>query len=1059
MENTSTFHVYNASAGSGKTFSLVKEYLKIVLKSGSPEQFKNILAITFTNKAANEMKERIVNNLRDFSKEEVLTNPTAMFVVILEEIGLEAAVVHKRSQRVLQQLLTQYGSFSVSTIDSFTHKLIRNFAFDLGLPINFEVELKSKNLLDLAVDKLIAQIGKDDELTNFLIEYALQNIDENKSWDFTEVIKSNVKVLLQESDRIHFQQTNNFDLQQFKELSTKLFKRKVAFENEFRRIGKEALQLITDNQIENDFSYHDLPNYYKKLIDFTTYHDSIKFEGRLHNNIQKGVLYAQKIAADKKAVIDALTPQLLEQYFNSKEYFETNYPNYVLTIMVLRNISAFAVLNYVNKELQQLKKEKSILLSAEFNQIISDEIKNQPAPFIYEKLGSKFRHFFIDEMQDTSELQWKNLIPLIENALSQEGSSLMLVGDAKQSIYRWRGGKTEQFIQLTSDNQSTESNPFFISKNIKNLDTNYRSLKTIVDFNNQFFSHIAQFLENEEHRHLFLNTVKQASKKNSEGGYVQIDFVKKEEEDEDNYQQYLRKIESIITGIDSAINKSDICILVRKNKQGVEVANYLLENGIQVVSSESLLLCNNEKVDFLVNLLKLVNQPLDNQVKFKVGYFLFHHLEIVGTVHDFISPLVQLSTSELFKKLKELSIDFKEDLFFQKPLYEAIEYLIAVFKLASVSDAYIQYFLDFVLEFQSKEINNLPAFLEEWDLQKENLSIIAPENKDAVRIMTVHKAKGLEFPIVIFPFDLEIRKEIKGETWIPSLPEEDFNGLPTMKVAATQQLQKIGEVGNQLYKQRQDELALDNFNLLYVAFTRAAMQLYIISEEKESKDIKYYSDLLKSYIKIQNSETESKNLYYEIGSSKMIVDSDLKMPRENQTDTMVQQSFINSSIENKRVNVVTNESKWWGTTAQEAKSYGNKIHQLLSTVYTEDDVEFVIKSAQNKGLLNKSEIENLQTLLLDIVNHPNLKPYFQHNLLVYNEREILTDLQEIIVPDRIAINSDKEATIIDYKTGVEKQEHVIQINNYAFYVEKMGYRVAAKLLVYINDFIEVKEVI
>lgn len=1059
MENIATFQIYNASAGSGKTFSLVKEYLKIVLKSNNPDQFQHILAITFTNKAANEMKERIVKNLRQFADEGILSNPTDMLLKIAEETKLDTQTIHQKAQKVLQQILTKYGSFSVSTIDSFTHKLIRSFAFDLGLPLNFEVELKSKILLDLAVEQLIAQIGKDTELTNFLIDYALQNIEDNKSWDFSEIIKENAKVLLNESDRIHFQQTTHFDLQQFKTLSKKLFKQQKQLENQFKSLGETGLKLMIENGVESNFNNSDLPNYFKKLIDFKSGQNTITFDGRLGKNIAAGILYSKSLSADKMAVIDGIASQLIAIYEQSKQLFEQEHPNYILAMLVSKNISAYAVLNHLNKELQQLKVDKNLLLSAEFNQLISDEIKDQPAPFIYEKLGSKFRHYFIDEMQDTSALQWQNLIPLIENALSQEGGSLMLVGDAKQSIYRWRGGKTEQFITLTAEEIMDGSNPFMIEKNIQYLETNYRSFKTIVHFNNDFFSHIAPYLTNENHQNLFLNTVNQLVKNQNDGGYVQISFVEKEEDDEDNYEPYLRKIKSILDDLDPNFNKNEVCILVRKNKQGVAVANYLINEGIQVVSSESLLIANSEKVDFIINLLTYLHQPLNQPIQFRVASFLYQHIGITTSFHDFVKPLINLNLNAFFKKLTNFYIDFNSAIFFQKSLYEAVEYLIQVFSLAPNSDAYIQYFLDFVLDFQSKEMNNLQGFLAEWELQKKDLSIIAPENIDAVRIMTIHKAKGLEFPIVIFPFDLEIRKEIKGQTWISSLPENDFNGLPTMKVPMSQQLLKIGSLGAQLYRERQDELALDNFNLLYVAFTRAVEQLYVISEIKKEKDeIRYYSDLLKSFI--QNQDTKNQD-YYEIGNPKKWISATNKtvLTSDNQVKTILQQQYIGASLSEKQVNIVTTTSKFWGTSLQEAAIYGNKIHQLLAQINTEDDVESALKFAQNSGLINFDEKDKIGHQILQIVNHPQLKVYYQPNLTIFNEREILTDSGEIIVPDRIVINHQNKATIIDYKTGKEMQEHQNQINNYAFYIQKMGFLIESKLLVYTNEKIEVKEVI
>lgn len=1053
MKNASTFYVYSASAGSGKTFSLVKEYLKIVLSNPKPDYFQHILAITFTNKAANEMKERIVENLKQFASVEILDSPSDMFLKIVEETNLNQQLIQKRAKLILEEMLTKYGSFSVSTIDSFTHKIIRNFAFDLGLPINFDVELKSKNLLDLAVDKLIAQIGIDDEITEFLIDYSLQNIEEDKSWDFTNTLKDNASVLLTETDRLHYLSTANFSLNKFKELSTKLFKHKKQLELAFKKIGMDSLNFLKEHDIEQNFYRNYLPNYYKKFIHFNEQHDTIGFDSDLDKKMAEGVFYSKTTDESKKLIIDSLSDEISSQYEVSKHYFLENYPSYLLATMVSSKIAAHAVLNNLNKALQELKKDKNLLLNAEFNQLISDEIKNQPAPFIYEKLGTKFKHFFIDEMQDTSALQWENLIPLIENALSQEGGSLMLVGDAKQSIYRWRGGKTEQFISLSTDEKTTSNNPFYIEKQLKNLDTNYRSFQTIIDFNNDFFTHIAQYFQNETHRKLFLSTVNQKATPTKKGGYVQVSFVEKQEEDEDNYQPYLAKIESIINNLDTNFNKNDVCILVRKNKEGVAVANYLIEKNIQVVSSESLLISNNKKVNFIINLLTYLTKPSDELIKFDCLNFLHEHLKIEIPTHEFINQFVKKQPSFVFKLLAAYSVEFNHNVFFQKNLYDAIEYVIHGFKLTEQSDAYIQYFLDFVLDFQSKELNSLNGLLDEWETQKDSLSIIAPENINAVRIMTIHKAKGLEFPIVIFPFDLEIRRELKGQTWISLAQDDLFDGLQTMKINVTQKLEKLGTRGADLYNQRQEELMLDNFNLLYVVLTRAVEQLYVISETKKSDNIRWYSDLFKSFL---NEKFSDSSEIFEFGNPvKVSIQEDRS--KNNRLETIQQQNFIHTSLTNTNINIVTSESKWWGTTLQEATNFGNKMHQLLAHIETENDVENVINTALQNGFLAQSEVEIFKDAIEAIVHHPKINSYFQSNLLIFNEREILTSAAEIVVPDRLIITQN-EAIIIDYKTGKELQEHENQINNYAVHVNNLGYAVKHKYLVYINKNIEVKEV-
>ena len=328
-----------------------------------------------------------------------------------------------------------------------------------------------------------------------------------------------------------------------------------------------------------------------------------------------------------------------------------------------------AVLNHINAELTHIKEENNIRLNAEFNQLISDNIKDQPAPFIYERIGQKFMHYFIDEMQDTSVLQWQNLTPLIENALAQEESSLLLVGDGKQAIYRWRGGKAEQFIQLGTEGKNGQ-NPFQVPKEIKELETNFRSYSEVIGFNNLFFQHTAQFLQNEGYQKLFLDGNKQlvTSKK---GGYVQLSFLEKEEEKEAEELKYPKKVLETIQNLDPQFSLSDVCVLVRKKKHGVAVANYLSEKGIAIVSSETLLLANSSKVNFIVHFLQIIQHSYDKETLLECLYFLYHHLKISEGKHPFISRCIHLELEQLLEALKVYGVFFDLSKFHQKPFMKS----------------------------------------------------------------------------------------------------------------------------------------------------------------------------------------------------------------------------------------------------------------------------------------------------------------------------------------------------------------------------------------------------
>jgi len=559
VPNQTSFQVYNASAGSGKTFTLVKEYLKILLQSTDDYLFQKILAITFTNKAAGEMKERVLSSLLAFSNK----NRGNMLDMMVADTGLEISVIQNRSKRILQSILQNYAAFQIKTIDSFTNKLIKSFAYDLGMSLDFEVELDTDAVFEEVIDIVISKIGIDKELTDILVTFAKQKTLEDKSWDISRELKDISKLLLSENHIYELQKLENKEIADFKELEVKLKKDKLKIENEFIELGEKGLDIIDSlDVIYKDFYYTDLPNFFKKLERFRYLKPGeLKFEGRLYNSIQNGVLYGAKKSQNITSQIDSVSDELIALYFEVEKIYNENYATYQLNNLILKNIIPLAIIKSINKVLEEVKTDNNIRLNAEFNQIISEHLRSQPVAFIYEKIGEKFKHFFIDEMQDTSVLQWENLIPLIENALSEENASLLLVGDAKQAIYRWRGGKAEQFINLFSK----ESKPFMIEQEVNNLETNYRSYSEIIDFNNLFFTHISRYFQKNAYQNLF-ETGNNQKVNTRKGGFVQLSFVNECANVEERDEVFPEKIYEIILELDKQFDRNEICILVRKNR-------------------------------------------------------------------------------------------------------------------------------------------------------------------------------------------------------------------------------------------------------------------------------------------------------------------------------------------------------------------------------------------------------------------------------------------------------------------------------------------------------------
>ncbi|SFZ90380.1 ATP-dependent exoDNAse (exonuclease V) beta subunit (contains helicase and exonuclease domains) [Flaviramulus basaltis] len=1045
MQTPTPFTIYNASAGSGKTYTLVKEYLKILFASNNSYLFKNILAITFTNKAVAEMKDRIIDMLKKFADKDILENPNDMFTAIHKDLKIEPEDLQKKADKLLNTIIHNYAAFDISTIDGFTHKLIRTFAYDLKLPLNFEVELDQDVLLNEAVDSLISKAGTDKELTKVLVDFAIEKADDDKSWDVAFDFNKIAKLLVNENDIPFIEKLKDKTLDDFKTLKTQLKKEVVATEIQIVEKAQNILNLIEEAGLQfDDFSGSYLPKHFQKL---SKTNFDVNFEAKWQEDIETKTLYPKRVTNDIASTIEQIQPQIGTAFNETKQAF------FHLKFLksFYKNITPLSVLNAINKELKALKEEQNKMLISEFNSIISKEIKEQPTPFIYERIGEKFNHYFIDEFQDTSVMQWENLIPLLGNSLSTETGSTMLVGDAKQAIYRWRGGKAEQFISLFNKNNQ----PFpFTQQHIENLPANYRSFKEIVDFNNGFFKFLAnQVFNKDDYKTLYENSNQNITK--NENGYVELSFldIEKEDDRDEFFSEHVLK--TINSCLENGYNLEDICVLVRKKKEGVAIANYLSQNKIPIISSETLLIYNAPEVGFINNVLALLIQPKNNEIKISVLNYLASSFNIEDK-HAFFSAHLNLSLPDLFKNFEAYNIFIKSENLLQLPLYDLAETIVRSFNLVETSNAYIQFYLDIVLDFSQKKGSDISGFLEYFEKKKESLSIISPKGQNAIQIMTIHKSKGLEFPVVIFPYaDLDIYRELEPKEWF-KLDNEKYAGFSHTLLNYNKDFEHFGEEGLNIFNNHQSEQELDNINLLYVTLTRAVEQLFVISKKdisaKGEINSKKYSGLFINYLQHLGLWNDSE-LKYSFGDSKRKTQN--KTPSK---ETTIQHQFISTSKEEHNIKVVTKSGLLWDTNQQEAIEKGNLLHDIMSKINTKNDIDSVIHDFINTSLINKEQAETLKPLVFQIVEHPNLKDYFSSNYTIYNERDIITKNGVILRPDRVAINSENQAIIIDYKTGVEDKKHEQQLQLYQDVLEEMKLQVKKKILVYINDDIKIKDV-
>ncbi len=1045
MSKDHSFSVYDASAGSGKTFTLVKEYLKILLASNRKEQFKHILAITFTNKAVGEMKSRILEMLTLFSEENISRTPS-MFTAICEELPIEPKALHTRSKTILNSILHNYAAFDISTIDGFNHRLIRTFAHDLKLPLNFEVELDVNALLSEAVDSLIAKAGSDETLTKVLIDFALEKADDDKSWDVSRDFNAIASLLINENDLHYVKTLEDKTLDDFKDLKQHLTKQIETAEQTVIKTADKVLQLILDNGLEfSDFSRGTLPNHFKKAKDLNFFG---LYSNQLEQNINDGVkIYNKTLDASKASTIDSILPQIGNYYKDTKSaVFHLKFLK-----AFYKNITPLSVLNAINKELNTIKIDQNKMLISEFNSIISDEIKDQPTPFIYERMGEKFRHYFIDEFQDTSQMQWENLIPLIDNTLIGENlkgekGTAMLVGDPKQAIYRWRGGKAEQFIDL-----SNGDSPFYISPNNVRLESNYRSFENIVTFNNNFFEYLSTVaFNNTDYATLYKNAGQKLFLEDK--GYVDLNFIDFEKDDDTNEVYSQQVLNTIQSCLEKGYELKDICILVRKKKEGIAIAEFLSNEGLKITSSETMLINNSPEVRFTNSILSLLLNPKDKDAKIYILDYLADTYTIKDK-HDYFKNHIDLELYELFESFKQFDININPKTLIQEPLYDVAETVVRVFKLVKQSNAYIQFYLDIVLEYSQKHISDALGFLEYFNKKKDSLSIVSPQNQNAVQIMTIHKSKGLEFPVVIFPYaQLDIYNEIDPKEWY-KINKETYNGFSYTLLNYSKDFENYDDEGQRIYEKHQAELELDNLNLLYVALTRPVEQLYIIGKKDINKkgdvNAKTYSGLLINYL-IQIGEWQEGQLHYNFGNPQRV-----KQEANNNNNTIEQTEFITTAKQDHNIKVISNSGYLWDTEQQNAIEKGNLIHDIMADIKTKNDIDFVINDFISSGIINTTQAEALKITILQIVNHPELKNYFEETHTIYNERDIITKAGKILRPDRLVINTKNQAVIIDYKTGLHNPKYQHQLQDYQDVLEDIGLIVIDKVLIYINENIKI----
>lgn len=1038
----SNFKILSASAGTGKTYQLTKTYLTLLLKSGEGQYFRNLLAITFTNKAVAEMRKRILGSLQTFAHDKNAEENNPIFKEVATALNISTEKLRNKARLVLKLLLHNYAFFEITTIDGFNHKLIRTFARDLKIAQNFEVELDTDFILGLTISNVLNSVGEDPQLTKTLIDFSLEKIENDKSWDVGYNLYEIGTLIFKEDHFKHLTHLKSKTSEDFLALKSKLHLERKKAQSAIQDYAKSCLDLITSSGLKHtDFNRELFPKFLEKAVDGV---NELEFErSKWMQNFGEEPLYKKSTPEASKQVIDGLIPKFASHFNTIKSAFY----KHEFLLRCEKYITPLSILSEISKAFEKLKREMGFLTISEFNQLIAKELKKQPVPYIYERLGERYHHYFIDEFQDTSLLQWNNLVPLFSHALESQNDkgqpgSLFLVGDVKQSIYRWRGGEPEQFLNLILEHE----NPFTVVPKIEQLSKNWRSHEEIVNFNNAFFSFVANRLSNKEFSKAYEDGNRQATN-HKEGGLVHISFLPKKNEVSTEESPHCQKTFDIINEIIChGYSFGDICVLVRSKKEGLQIAEHLQRYNLPIVSSEVLLLKNSKEVEFLVSFFGIVINHKSLEDTFTVLNYLSKN---EASRYDFIKKHLN-NFSAFLQNEYELNLHSLRSL----SIIELTQKLILAFDLAKSSSIFITNFFDVVFEHENKKQGSLSSFLHYWQQNVDKLSVSLGEEKGAIEIMTVHKAKGLEFPFVIYPFaDSRINDATKqNDIWFEADPQSHA-GFSELLVTANRFMEHYSVEAKNAFIEESEKSELDDFNVLYVALTRAVQGLYIITipvNQNSRSKTDSYASLLRDYLIIKNIYVEGSQEYI---FGQLIQCSGAKETGEKSvTIEHKGQIFSEQDLE-----IVTANNFDFVTNLHDAKEFGNLVHRALAKIYTKEDVVQVVKKMIVQNEISFVDSENFETTLKQIVEHEDLRPYFKSGIEVKNEAEILLEDGSQLRPDKIIIDEGM-ATLIDYKTGTVSQSHQKQLDDYAEILKKMGLGIEKKLLVYINDTINIIEI-
>lgn len=1058
QEPRKNFIIYRSSAGSGKTFALVKEYLELVLRD--PNDYKHILAITFTNEATREMKSRIIEDL-----EKIASGKTTPMRLVIENDFKKQGIrmeIEKRAKRALRNILHNYSRFEVSTIDHFFTRVVRSLSWELKVPMRFEIDVDNDKAMESAIAKLYAVVNEDQAVKSWLEAFAFNRLENDKGWRVDYNIHELGMELFQERFHEGFSNTE-VKLDDLKKFVSQLNHTVNSYRQLIKSLAVQAMDLINQSGLEiKDFKGGTRSVAYNFIKpsnnDFDLTKTFWKVAGGEDDWYAQQSLKRDEIKELAAKGLDKIAGEMLVVY-------KQLYKNYVSAEQLMKNIYSYGLLDILHDKLKEYRNEQNLMLLSDTGILIHEVINDNDAPFLFEKLGSRYKHVLIDEFQDTSNYQWKNLLPLVINALSND-HKVWIAGDVKQSIYRWRGGNmrlliegVHQDLQLYTD--GIQEIP---------LVENRRSASNIVAFNNQFFTQAHQLISMNddlpENRDLISKTYTDViqTPKGATGGYVEVKFFEKIDEkgiawDESSMIETIKVINKCLG---HRYHYQDIMVLVDKNSQANLISDVLNKSGIPVITENSLLVTNNRKILFLISILKWFHEPDNRLAKTNI---LFHYSSLKSAdidLHETFSNVdvqfEQMMPADFLKHYSEIA---------RKPIYEMVEELVFLFELHLVADSFLQRFQDICLEQTRKGRNNLEEFLDWWEEKlkqrkigrgsSDELSIKVPANSKAVKVMTIHKAKGLEAPVIIIPFaNSYLKPKSDSIFWTSQLegPYQEYGLLPLVMN------KKLKESHfDQAFREEQLEGMIERLNVAYVSFTRPKDRLYIFSERfkpGKNNEISTLNKLLYYAFEEHSFELQKywhpKEWKFRIGEEEHVADLQDKetiQPEIEKYPVDLYDGKVTIRPDSKRFFMLFDNEK----TIKIKR--GVQVHAILERLKNKGDVDFVLNQLIAEGLIENKDREDIKKRISKLFENPVFNSWFDDDCEIMAEREIISN-GKIYKPDRVVIK-DNYSVVIDYKSESRDKKHHNQVIEYGKLLETMGHENVKKYLVYVEDF-EIEEV-